>query len=172
MGVGLGILFDCFRVARIILPHTTFFVILEDILFFFLWSVSLVVFSLQISRGEVRFYYVIGNILGFTIYYFTVGKVVVGVIKKIVLVISKIFKFFYKILIKPIVKLVVSVCQIVHKLFVTIYSKFKKNGNGFKIHLKKNHKMMYNKPTRKMSKKEVKKLGKNKRKKTTQRLHS
>lgn len=176
MGACLGIFFDCFRVVRIILPHTTFFVVLEDILFIFIWAVALLVFSMEMCRGEVRFYYVIGNILGFTVYFFTVGKIVVGAIKAIVLVIYKIFKFIYKIFVKPIIKVVVSVCQIIRRIFVTICSKLKIFINHMKKYLKDKYKMLYNKSTHKKTsrkvKKEVIKLEKSRRKKAKRKHRS
>ena len=169
LGACLGVVFDCFRVARIILPHTTFFVAVEDILFIFIWAVSLVVFSMELTRGEVRFYYLAGNILGFTVYYFTVGKIVVTIIKTVVMVISKILKFLFKIFVKPILKLFVLVSQICYKLFVRIYSKLNFFSNRLKIHLKDRRKLLYNNPTRKKNKKEVNKVEKSRRKKIKRR---
>ena len=173
MGAGIGILFDCFRVARIILEHTAFFVILEDIIFLFLWAVALIVFSMELCRGEVRFYYFIGNILGFAVYYFTVGKLVVSIMKAVVFVISKILKFLYKLFIRPILILLILIRQILHNVFVTIYSKLKIFANRIKIYLKKKHDLMYNKATRNTNKKEVThKVEKSKTKKPKQRLRS
>ncbi len=163
MGVGLGIFFDCFRVTRIIIPHTDFFVLLEDIIFLFIWAAAIVVFSLELARGEVRFYYFIGNVLGFTVYILTVGKLVVGIMKGVVFVISKVLNFLYSIFIKPIIKIFMSFSQILHKVFVTMYSNLKKIFNHFKIYLKKKHKLLYNKSTHK--KREVKRVEKSKRKK-------
>lgn len=70
MGACLGVVFDVFRALRAIIPHTPFFVGVEDILFAAVWGLSLIVFSMEICRGEIRIYYFVGNVLGFALYFF------------------------------------------------------------------------------------------------------
>ncbi len=88
-GIPIGIFFDIFRAIRIIFPHGKFIVALEDILFFISYAVFLMCFTITAARSEFRFYFCAGNLLGFIIYYFTVGNTVVAIFKKIVTVFKK-----------------------------------------------------------------------------------
>ncbi len=155
MGACLGVVFDIFRAARAIIPHTPFFVGAEDVLFAVIWALSLVVFSMELCRGEVRLYYFIGNILGFTVYFLTVGKIVVGAIRKIAHFLSGIFKFLFGLFAKPIKLLFGWIFKIIKKLALLVSLKLKKFSNNAKSHLKDGRKMMYNKAVHKKGKKKV-----------------
>ena len=166
LGAALSIVYDFFRVFRAIIPHKSAMIALEDILYCVIWGLSLFVFSVELSRGEVRSYYLLGNIVGFLLCHFTVGNVVVGAVRKIVLTIRSIFLFIYRILLAPIINFLGLICQKITAFFVGIYSNFKKDINNRKILLKDTHRMMYNKPTHKIArnknvKREVKRLENN-----------
>lgn len=107
MGIPIGIIFDIFRALRAVLPHNRLMVALEDTIFLGIYSVILAMFCVVFSRSEFRVFYIIGNILGFGIYFFTLGNIVVSAIRKAVEFIRNIFRFIYvkiKKLISPIVK--------------------------------------------------------------------
>lgn len=80
-GVPIGIVFDVFRTLRIIFPHGKIIVMLEDILFFAMYGVFLMSFTIATARSEFRVYFCIGNFIGFVLYYFTVGNIMVNVIR-------------------------------------------------------------------------------------------
>lgn len=88
-GIPIGIFFDIFRALRIIFPHGKLLVALEDILFFILYGIFLMCFTITAARSEFRFYFCVGNFLGFIIYFFTAGNAVVSIIKIIVMPIKK-----------------------------------------------------------------------------------
>ncbi|MDE6035656.1 MAG: spore cortex biosynthesis protein YabQ [Ruminococcus sp.] len=90
-GIVIGIFYDVFRTARILFPHNTVLVVIEDVIFMALYAVFLSSFSTVFARGELRFYYVIGNGIGFIFYFFTLGSVIIGAMKKIYSFIRKIF---------------------------------------------------------------------------------
>lgn len=170
LGAGLGVVFDCFRAARILVPHTAFLVAVEDILFAFLWAVALMVFSVEVCRGETRFYYMVGNVLGFVVYMLTVGKVVVKVFHAIAKAVYAILHFFWRIFIRPVQKVVVSICQIIQAVFVRNHSKLKDFIKRTKLHLKDRQKMLYNRhknnKKQNIRKGEVKRIEKIRHKKT------
>jgi spore cortex biosynthesis protein YabQ len=106
-GAALGLVFEIFRTVRTFLPHNFWLVVIEDVLFMALYAVFLNAFSLAAARGEFRFYYVIGNVLGFIFYICTVGNVASAALRKlcgflkmiITLIMRPIFKvyaFIYK----------------------------------------------------------------------------
>lgn len=82
-GIPLGILFDIFRVIRIMFRHGKAAVMIEDILFFALYSVFVMCFTVTLARSEFRFYYCLGNLLGFVLYHFTIGNFIIGVLRRI-----------------------------------------------------------------------------------------
>ncbi len=73
-GTAAGVIYDLFRMIRIIKYHSIFATAAEDILFFAAYSAFTVIFTLEAGRGEYRFYYTAGNILGFILYHFSVGN--------------------------------------------------------------------------------------------------
>ena len=93
LGIPLGILFDIFRVIRTLLPHNTILVAIEDIFFMALYAVFMTAFTIVCARGDYRFFYTIGNILGFALYFFTAGNIILGVIRKISHWIHSFFRF-------------------------------------------------------------------------------
>ena len=123
LGAFLGVVFDVFRVIRAIVPHNSFIVAFEDILFILIWALSLVVFSVELSGGIIRFFCFFGTFLGFAIYFFTVGKIIITLIRKISLFIRRFFMRIFSFLRDSFV----SVCQKVKYFFVDNYTNFRKS---------------------------------------------
>ncbi|MEG0615439.1 MAG: spore cortex biosynthesis protein YabQ [Oscillospiraceae bacterium] len=157
IGVGLGIFFDFFRVARVLLPHKNFLTAIEDIVFLLIWGVVLLVFSMEIGRGEVRIFFLLGNILGFTLYHFTLGNFVVKLLRKIISTIYRVLQKVFSVVFRPFRKIFALFCQNTRCVFVKICSKFKKPALCCKKHLKDDMKLLYN-----TSKRNILKNGKKK----------
>ena len=83
MGAVIGAAYDVLRVFRLVMPHNSFLTAAEDIFFLLLYAVSLTAFSETAARSEMRLYFAIGNGIGCTIYYVTIGSVVMGTIRKL-----------------------------------------------------------------------------------------
>ena len=79
-GIPLGILFDIFRVFRSIIPHGKIAVALEDLLFFGIYGIFLMCFTVTEARSEFRFFYSLGNLLCFVLYYVTFDSAVINII--------------------------------------------------------------------------------------------
>lgn len=94
-GIPIGIFYDIFRVIRIILPHNSVTTAIEDVLFFVVYSVFIMSFTFSAARSEFRVYYIIGNLIGFSVYYFTVGKIITGIFLKISLLFKKLIRRCY-----------------------------------------------------------------------------
>ena len=92
-GAVLGIVYDIFRALRAALPHNSWLVVFEDLIFLTFYAFFLSVFSSAAARGELRFYYVLGNLLGFMLYILTVGNAVISAVRKIFSVLRKLFSF-------------------------------------------------------------------------------
>jgi spore cortex biosynthesis protein YabQ len=91
-GIPIGIFYDIFRVIRIIFPHNSISTAAEDILFFIFYSVFIMSFTFSAARSEFRMYYIFGNAAGFTLYYFSIGKLTSGFFIRITLIIKKYIK--------------------------------------------------------------------------------
>ncbi|MCQ2468287.1 MAG: spore cortex biosynthesis protein YabQ [Ruminococcus sp.] len=97
-GAAFGIFYDIFRTARLLIHHSSFLTAAEDIIFLAVYCIFLSAFASAAALGQVRGCFIIGNILGFSLYIVTLGKVTVGVMKKLTTaakaVLSLIFKPF------------------------------------------------------------------------------
>ncbi len=105
-GVPIGIFFDIFRVVRIAFRHCKAAVIIEDIIFFMFYGVFLMCFTITAARSELRFYYCFGNLLGFILYFVTIGHFVTLFLRKVTEKIKKVTKKFALICVKTTSKFV------------------------------------------------------------------
>lgn len=126
LGIALGVVFDVFRVIRAVIPHNSFFVAFEDILFMLIWTFSLVIFSVELSGGNIRFFCFVGTFLGFIIYFFSVGKIVIGFIRSISSFIRRLLKAIFGRIYGFSRRCFVSVCQKVKSFFVDNYINLRK----------------------------------------------
>ena len=146
LGAALGVVYDCFRVARILLPplakpKPTFF---EDILFWLIYGFCVFCFAASAARGQVRLFMLLGSLLGFTLYILTLGNLITGVIRSIVTTVYKILHKVYSALIEPIVKLMRTFCQKVFRFFVGSHKNNRKLKRSVKKPLKNRGKLVYN----------------------------
>lgn len=96
-GAVFGIYYDIFRTLRLTIPHHSFFVLLEDVVFLMTYGIFLSSFASTEARGELRGYYVLGGLIGFTLYYLTIGRFVMRFMRKLM----KLLKGILNILLKP-----------------------------------------------------------------------
>lgn len=83
-GFPIGVVFDFFRVVRMVFRHGRIAVIIEDILFFVLYGIFIMCFTITAARSEFRFYYCFGNLLGFILYFVTIGRFVTAFLRKVI----------------------------------------------------------------------------------------
>lgn len=100
MGVLLGMVYDIFRALRQLFPHRFFIVFVEDCIFFMIYSVLLMCFAVMFSRSQVRFYYAVGNTIGFALYYFTIGRIVMRFICDIIKILRFVFGEIARLILK------------------------------------------------------------------------
>ena len=83
LGVPMGIFYDLFRGIRIAFPHGKIAVMIEDLIFFLFYGVFLMCFTVTAAKSEFRFYYPMGNALGFVLYLVTVGRLTVKLMSRV-----------------------------------------------------------------------------------------
>ena len=73
VGAALGLLYDLFRIFRIIVPCSRLAVLLLDVLFFIMCTVVTFLFALLSNSGTVRFFILEGEVIGAVLYALTLG---------------------------------------------------------------------------------------------------
>lgn len=147
-GAALGIFYDVFRTLRVIFPHNSWLVVIEDVLFMSGYAIFLSVFASAAARGELRFYYVIGNFLGFVIYFFTVGSAVIAAMRKLFFVLRK----TVSIIMRPFKMIYVFLREKAGLKFVGSSKFFVKSLKNVKRLLRKGSGLLYNKKENKKRK--------------------
>lgn len=146
LGAVLGVVYDCFRVIRILLPplakpKPTFF---EDVLFWLIYGFSVFCFAAAAARGQVRLFMLFGSLLGFVLYILTIGSLITGIIRSIVTAVYRVLHKVYSALIEPIVNVMQNFCQKVSRFFVGSHKNSKKSKRSIKNPLKNRGKLVYN----------------------------
>lgn len=167
LGGAMGIIFDFFRVARILVKHRKIAVFVEDFIFTILFFLAFFIYSTERARGQLRFFVFMGAVLGLLIYILSVGTVVVTITRKTSALILKIFRGIYRITLYPVKKFIVWIGQKIKSKFVQNSTNFKNYARSVKKSLKRKRKLVYNEHTHK-HKKDGKKYGKKRSKKSAQ----
>lgn len=147
LGAALGILFDCFRVLRIVFPPAAKrnAVIAEDIIFWLIYGFCIFCYAAAYARGQVRFFIFFGSLIGFVLYIVTIGNIITGVIRHIFNTLYKILHKVYSAAIEPFVKLKEKICQKFAPVFVRNHKNEKNNERSVKKLLKSAVALVYNK---------------------------
>ena len=98
-GVIIGIVYDCFRIFRLIIPAGKIIIFFQDIIFFSFFGVISFLYLLRENSGQARLFILVAIILGWGLYYTTVGSLIykltarsVAAIKK---VLAKVFRWLF-----------------------------------------------------------------------------
>lgn len=114
LGVLLGAVYDAVRFIRRIISDSDKAVVFQDILFSFICVFSSFIFLLCVGDGEIRLYPYLGMILGFAVWYFTLGVPVSFVFERLSQVIRDVSG---------------SICGAVSEFFKKTLKKLKKTQN-------------------------------------------
>lgn len=153
LGAALGVVYDVFKVLRLVGLKGKVIVFFEDILFFLISTIAIYSYYMEITDGKARIYPVIAAVIGFWLYFKTVEKPVFWIVKTIYKGITISAEFLFKYMVKKPVKLAL---KFLKKAFAPIYEfVYKKIIRNiiifFKNLLPKKDKMLYN--VRRISKK-------------------
>lgn len=109
VGVIIGLLFDIFRIIRKTIKTNDIITDLEDIMFWILTGIIIIYAMYKFCDGELRFFMIMGIILGTCLYIVTISQYVIkisvciiNIIKKVLIYpIISIYKLIKKIFFKP-----------------------------------------------------------------------
>lgn len=123
LGAGLGIVYDCFRAFRILFApaRKTGAVCAGDIAFMIISGAAVFLFAALFCRSQVRFFSIIGALLGFVLYILTIGNFITGILKGIVSAVCKILQKVYSVVFAPVVNNVKVICLKNFNRFVHSY---------------------------------------------------
>ncbi|MBQ8687953.1 MAG: spore cortex biosynthesis protein YabQ [Ruminococcus sp.] len=145
LGAALGMVFDLFRALRTLLPHKGWMTALEDTLFLLFWAGTIAAFTSAFAKGDLRFYYIFGSILGFLLYRATLGNPVVGLLRRILGSITGLLRWC----LRPVTALLVRMYRKCRGNFVTTDKIKEKSKNIHAALLIAPRKMLYNRHNRK-----------------------
>lgn len=172
-GFFAGTLYDFLRLFRLLFKNTTATFVLFDLIFMILVSIGTFLFLLVETDGHVRFYILFAELLGFLIYFVTLGSVIAAFFDRIVATLKHSFSKIFEKIKQPFLKLF-------HRFYRNFSKKAKKvekkahfSIKKSKIHLKNLHELLYNQRIRtsvnsndlKSGESEVDQNGKNKKRK-------
>ena len=83
VGAAAGLLLDCFRTLRALLPHHAAVVFLEDALYVFCCIFMVQCYAWMYAQGVFRWQYAVGACSGLTLYLLTVGAVWMRILQRI-----------------------------------------------------------------------------------------
>lgn len=94
IGVALSLIFDFFKIIELTLGKKelkTFFV---DVIYFIFCAFISFLYMMVVSSGEIRIFYMIGEVAGWFLYHLTVGKCIFSVWIKLIFFLKKKFLKF------------------------------------------------------------------------------
>ncbi|MBQ8177171.1 MAG: spore cortex biosynthesis protein YabQ [Oscillospiraceae bacterium] len=145
-GAAVGVFYDCFRALRIIFPPAAkdAAVLVEDILFCIVSGFALFCFSTLAVRGQIRFFVILGAVVGFVLYLMTIGSFVTWLLKIVFGTIYGSLRKVYSWIIEPIVNLSRNICQKESCVFVGSTENVENKGLSGENHLKNEADLVYN----------------------------
>lgn len=101
VGILLGFIFDIFRAFRKSVKNTNLATNIEDILFVIISFIIIAMVVQIVSKGELRFYILLGIILGILIYFLSVSKYIITgetwILKSIIKTLKNVYNFLINI---------------------------------------------------------------------------
>lgn len=138
-GFLLGVLYDVFRILRLLLHVRKRMTVLFDILYGLLCTLLTFLYFLTFHNGKILFFVLAAELLGFLVYYFSLGVVAMRISSVVVRALERFFHLLYQ----PFRWLFRLLHKIFHKFMkksAAFYQKVQKNS---KYHLKKKQVMRY-----------------------------
>lgn len=88
-GLFAAALFDLMRILRKLITHNTFFITLEDIVFWLMTGAAAFIFLYRFQSGSLRLFLILGFFFGVLIWLTTLGRVFMGPLCRLLLYFKK-----------------------------------------------------------------------------------
>ncbi len=93
-GIIMGVYYDIFRFARRLFHFSNFSVIIQDIIFWLSSAIYIFFVCVKLNNGYIRIYFVVFALIGWGVYFFTLGKFIFIILDFIIKILRS---FYYKI---------------------------------------------------------------------------
>lgn len=144
LGAVLCVFYDVFRVLRVAVRHSAAAAAVEDILFALVCAVATLLYLIRADCGEIRIFVLVGELIGFVLYYLTVGALVIGAARGIISAVKRVFSFIWRTVFAPITRLLEKIRLLIMKKQRNIAICLKKRAEICNMHLKTHRDLRYN----------------------------
>ena len=101
LGIGMGLLYDAFRIIRIKTKNNIIFTFIFDILYTALFTVSMFLFIVDAANGMIHAYIPMGTALGMCLYFLSASRPLVQTGLRLIKFINSLISYVIKFLFKP-----------------------------------------------------------------------
>ncbi|HPU66586.1 MAG TPA: spore cortex biosynthesis protein YabQ [Clostridiales bacterium] len=148
MAVGIGFfagaVFDIFRILRLAVNFGKIAVAIQDVIYIlFVFALSFA-FLLSKNMGEIRMFAVLGELLGFIIYYLTFGSFVYSIGGRIIEFLRRLFIKVFRIISYPFIKLFGLIRKLCEKIGAALRKTAIKTKNKLILRLQRIKALLYN----------------------------
>lgn len=142
VGFIIGFVYDIFRIIRKTIPHRTWVVQVEDVLYWSSVSILMFYFMLQRNYGEIRFFSIAGAAIGMVIYFCSASILVMKVSVAVIEFFKRVILTALRILLTPIRWLIKLLAPPGKKIYQSTRSKVRYLKRGSYTKLRKTRKNM------------------------------
>ena len=144
LGAALGLFYDLFRIMRrmVTLPYS--FVAAQDLLYIFCSVFFSFVFFMQTTDGRLRWFIIVGELLGMAVYHLTIGSFIMWLAMKIIAFVKGLLNTAWRLFIAPVIELMEEKYKRIKKTTQIQQQKIKKTLVNRKKRLKQKGKLLYN----------------------------
>lgn len=96
LGMIFSFFYDVIKSIRLTLKLSSIIVFIYDILFFIIISVFTFIYYMSVTDGEIRYYILLGLLLGFIVFRLTISKLLIYILTNILKFLILIFERFNK----------------------------------------------------------------------------
>jgi spore cortex biosynthesis protein YabQ len=144
LGFLLGIFYDVFRTVRLAISSAKKLIFIQDVLYVLTCAFVSFLFYMVVINGNIRAYAMLGELLGWLIYYFSFGVFAIKASASVIKYTKKLFWLIYKIVTTPFIW----IYKVLRKPMVFFYKKVRKKSKllikNSKMHLKIRRGILYN----------------------------
>ncbi len=79
LGALMGFSYDIIRIFRRLINHNLFFVSVEDMIYWLVWTIIVLDKIYVYNYGQIRFYIIVGLMIGLLAYKYTIGWVLMKI---------------------------------------------------------------------------------------------
>lgn len=144
LGMFLGAIYDVFRITRKAFPLPSVLIAAEDILFFLICAFLSFTYMMNFSEGRLRWFVLVGQLLGACVYYFTIGCAVMAAADAIIAFFGRLSRFLWGITVRPIARALASLFKIGRRRLSYQKKQLKKASIRAKYSLKRRRVLLYN----------------------------